>query len=180
MPAGDHVFIGGAASTGKTTALRHIVATWRAVHPSGEVIVVDRRRPLPVDLDGDGTVRVAPILILADDADRVDDADGRLAAIVRSGRPDITVVAAGRLEAVRAAYGHWTRDVARSRCGLILTSAGEVDGDLLGVALPRRTPVPARPGLAWVVDGSGLRLVQVFDAQPLDVLPSNQRGPAPY
>ncbi len=180
VPAGDHVFIGGAASTGKTTALRHIVATWRAVHPSGEVIVVDRRRPLPVDLDDDGTVRVAPILILADDADRVDDADGRLAAIVRSGRPDITVVAAGRLEAVRAAYGHWTRDVARSRCGLILTSAGEVDGDLLGVALPRRTPVPARPGLAWVVDGSGLRLVQVFDAQPLDVLPSNQRGPAPY
>ncbi len=179
VPDGDHVFLGGAASTGKTNALRHIVATWRTVHPSGEVIVVDRRRPLPVDLDTEGRARAASLLIVADDADRVDDPDGRLASIVKSGRRDVTVVAAGRLEAVRAAYGHWARDVARSRCGLIFASAGEVDGDLLGVVLPRRTPVAARPGLAWAVDGSGHRLVQIFEAQPFDGLTGNQRGWTP-
>jgi len=179
VPDGDHVFLGGAASTGKTNAVRHILAAWRTVHPSGEVIVVDRRRPLPVDLDTEGTALAAPLLILADDADRVDDPDGRLASIVKSGRRDVTVVAAGRLEAVRAAYGHWARDVARSRCGLIFTSAGEVDGDLLGVVLPRRTPVAARPGLAWAVDGSGHRLVQIFEAQPFDESPESQRGRTP-
>jgi S-DNA-T family DNA segregation ATPase FtsK/SpoIIIE len=75
----------------------------------------------------------------------------------------VTIVAAARLDAVRAAYGHWVRDVARSRCGLILTSVGEVDGDILGTTLPRRSLVPPRPGLAWLVDGRGHQLVQVAD-----------------
>jgi S-DNA-T family DNA segregation ATPase FtsK/SpoIIIE len=68
---------------------------------------------------------------------------------------------------VRSTYGHWTREVARSRCGLIMTAASEIDGDLLGVTLPRRSLVAARPGLGWLVDGSGHRLVQVaLDERP--------------
>lgn len=67
---------------------------------------MDRGRPLPVDLGTEGTARPAPLLILADDADRVDDPEGRLTSIVRSGRRDVTVVAAGRIEVVRAAYRH--------------------------------------------------------------------------
>jgi S-DNA-T family DNA segregation ATPase FtsK/SpoIIIE len=178
VPVGDHVFIGGAASTGKTTALHQVVAAWRSVHPAATVIWVDRQQRFAVD--GDGCSPVAPVLIAVDDAERVDDPDGHLAAIAAAGRPGVTIVAAGRLEAVRSAYGHWTRAVARSRCGVILTSVGDVDGDLLGVSLPRRSPIRPRPGLAWVVDGSGHRLVQVFDPQPLDALPRSQRGPAPY
>jgi hypothetical protein len=42
-----------------------------------------------------------------------------------------------------------------------LTSPGEVDGDLLGVTLPRRSLIAARPGLGWVVDGRGHGLVQI-------------------
>jgi hypothetical protein len=42
-----------------------------------------------------------------------------------------------------------------------MTASGEIDGDLLGVTLPRRSLIAARPGLAWLVDGSGHRLVQV-------------------
>ncbi len=107
-----------------------------------------------------------PILVVVDDADRVDDHDGELAAIVAGRRPGVTIAAAARLEAVRVAYGHWVREVTRSRCGLIMTAAGEVDGELLGVTLPRRPVIPARPGLAWVIDGRGHRLVQVAARMP--------------
>ena len=92
----------------------------------------------------------------------------------------VTIAAAARLEAVRVAYGHWVREVTRSRCGLILTAAGEVDGELLGVTLPRRTVIPARPGprvadrRAWAPAGAGrcqnacmTRIVTVADRAQL-------------
>ena len=158
VPDGDHIFIGGAARTGKSTALRQIVAAWRMLHPSGVVV----ERPVERSEDPDAP----PILVVVDDADQVDDPDGELAAIVAGRRPGVTIAAAARLEAVRVAYGHWVREVTRSRCGLIMTAPGEVDGELLGVTLPRRTIVPARPGLAWVIDGQGHRLVQVAARMP--------------
>jgi S-DNA-T family DNA segregation ATPase FtsK/SpoIIIE len=89
-----------------------------------------------------------------------------LAEITTGERPHVTIAAAARLDAVRAAYGHWTREVARSRCGFVMTAPGEVDGDLLGVVLPRRSAVPHRPGLAWLIDGRGHRLVQVAGRMP--------------
>ena len=106
------------------------------------------------------------MLVVVDDADRVDDTDGHLAAIVAGRRPGVTVLAAARLEAVRVAYGHWVREVARSRCGMIMTSAGEVDGELLGATLPRRSVIPPRPGLGWLIDAQGHRLVQVAARMP--------------
>jgi hypothetical protein len=36
-----------------------------------------------------------------------------------------------------------------------------VDGELFGVALPRRQLVASRPGLAWIIDDSGIRLAQI-------------------
>jgi S-DNA-T family DNA segregation ATPase FtsK/SpoIIIE len=158
VPVGDHVFIGGAARTGRSTALRQIEWAWRTTHPDGVVRHVDRRHPL-----GDGECEAfapgQPVLVVVDDADRVDDQGGDVARLLA--RPGVTVAAAARLDAVRAAYGHWTREVARSRCGLILTSLGDVDGELLGVTLPRRSLIPPRPGLAWIIDHHGHRLVQV-------------------
>jgi len=47
-----------------------------------------------------------------------------------------------------------------------MTSMGDVDGELLGATLPRRTPIPPRPGLAWMVDQAGHRLVQVAARMP--------------
>jgi S-DNA-T family DNA segregation ATPase FtsK/SpoIIIE len=164
VPAGDHVFIGGGARTGRSTALRQIEAAWRRLHPDGTVITIDGRRRAGDPLGGDvglGACGDRPTLVVVDDADRVDDPDGRLVAAIAGRTPGLTVAVAARLEAVRVAYGHWTREVARSRCGLIMTSAGDVDGELLGVTLPRRPMIPARPGLAWLVDQRGHRLVQV-------------------
>ena len=48
--------------------------------------------------------------------------------------------------------GHWTGIVRRSRLGLVAVGGGDLDGDLLGVTLPRRSPVAARPGLMWAAD----------------------------
>ncbi len=158
VPAGDHVFVGGPSSSGKTTALETLVAAWRELHPDGCVVEVDRRRAPDLDaLDG-------PTVVVVDDADRVDDPS--LAALATDRRPEVTLMVAARIEAVRSMYGHWTRDVARSRCGLVLTSAGEVDGDLLGATLPRRTIVPPRPGLAWLIDPAGHRLAQLAVSRP--------------
>ncbi len=106
------------------------------------------------------------VLVVIDDADRVDDTDGTMATILKQRNGGITIAAAARLDAVRSAYGHWTREIARSRCGVIMTAPGEVDGDLLGVVLPRRTPIPARPGLGWIIDGRGHRLVQFAGRLP--------------
>ena len=161
VPHGDHVFIGGAAATGKTTALRRIVAAWAAVHPGGQIVEVDRRTALAVD---DVAGWTAPTLVMIDDAERVDDPLGVIAVVVNDPPVGVMVAAAARLDAVRSAYGHWTREVARSRCGIILTSPGEIDGDLLGVTLPRRSLIAARPGLGWVIDGRGHHLVQIARA----------------
>ncbi len=171
VPAGDHVFVGGGARTGRSTALRQIGSSWRWLHPDGVVVYVDRQHPLDEELvvapDAPREVEaVTPRLVLVDDADRVDDTGGHLAALIASRAPGVTVAVAARLEAVRVAYGHWTREVARSRCGLIMTSAGDVDGELLGATLPRRSMISPRPGLAWAIDQRGHRLVQVAARMP--------------
>ena len=100
-------------------------------------------------------------LFLVDDAERVPDGGGRLEALVSSARPGLTVVVAGRAEALRTRYGDWTAAVRRSRLGLVAAASHELDGDILGVTLPRRCPVPLRPGLMHLVDHTGCRLVQV-------------------
>jgi S-DNA-T family DNA segregation ATPase FtsK/SpoIIIE len=181
LPLGGHVFVAGLSHTGKSSALDRIVSAWRAVVPDGRVVLASRNRPVTrTDLvarepeaerarvavvrpaSGVACIDAAPpVLVAIDDAERVDDPHGVLRAILDGGHPNVTIAVAASLDAVRAAYGHWTRDVARSRCGLIMTASGEIDGDLLGVTLPRRSLIAARPGLAWLVDGSGHRLVQV-------------------
>ncbi len=165
VPIGDHVFIGGAARTGRSTALRQVEFAWRRAQPGGTVIHVDRGRPVTdaqrAAIDDPGSNN---LLVVVDDAERIDDPGGALARLLV--RPGVTFAVAARLDAVRVAYGHWTREVARSRCGLIMTSMGEVDGELLGTTIPRRSMIPPRPGLAWVVDHDGQRLVQVAARMP--------------
>ena len=164
VPVGDHVFIGGAARTGRTTALHQVEAAWRRLHPDGRVIRIDRRRCAGAGAAADFDDLDTPALVVVDDAERIDDLDGTLVRLM--GQERVMFAIAARLEAVRVAYGHWTREVARGRCGLIMTSMGDVDGELLGATLPRRTPMPPRPGLAWMVDQAGHRLVQVAARMP--------------
>lgn len=158
VPAGDHVFIGGVGRTGRTTVLARVAAAWRDLEGDDSVV------EWPWDPDVAGAPAGGAQLVVVDDADRVDDVGGVLAAALRGG--DVTIAIAARLDWVRSNYGHWTREVTRSRCGVVMTAAGDVDGDLLGATLPRRPSIPARPGLGWIVDGRGHRLAQFAGRLP--------------
>ncbi len=167
VPAGDHIFIGGSGRTGTSTVLAQVAAAWRSLE--GDRAVIERPRACRGWADELAAAEAGHpgcVLVVIDDADRVDDTDGAIATILKQRDRGVTIAAAGRLDAVRSAYGHWTREIVRSRCGVIMTAAGEVDGDLLGVVLPRRTPIPARPGLGWIIDGRGHRLVQFAGRMP--------------
>ena len=162
----DHALVAGPARSGRTSALCTIAAA--AAHAGGPPVhvvgVAGPRSPLldqpglhrrlaPTTSMPGSFVRSAehdgPVLVLVDDADRHDD-DGPIADLVGLGRPGLHVVAAGRAEPLRQTFGHWTRAVRASRTGLLLQPDLDLDGDLLGCHLPRRTPVPmrSRPGLA--------------------------------
>jgi S-DNA-T family DNA segregation ATPase FtsK/SpoIIIE len=185
VPDGEHVLVVGAPRTGRTVTLGRIADAWRDLHPDGAVIEFAgsvRTAPGGVGLDGAGLAAETmahsargAVLLVVDDADALDDPTGALARLVTGREPGLTVAVSARLD-LRAQYGHWAREVARSRCGVVLTAPGEVDGDLLGATLPRRSLVPARPGLGWVVDVHGLRLVQV--AGRLSGCPVSSPSPA--
>ncbi len=169
VPDGEHLLVAGPARSGRTTVLLRLAESWLEAHPGGRVLVVGRRDQLGLaGADAVAPDRLAaavqvatgrPVLVVVDDAEHVD--DPALAGLVAARRPGLVVLAAGRPVTLRAMYGHWTSVVRRSRLGLLMAACSDTDGDLLGELLPRHRPLPARPGLAWVVDGGHRRLVQV-------------------
>ena len=169
VPDGEHLLVAGPARSGRTTVLLRLAESWLEAYPGGRVLVVGRRDPLGLaGADAVAPDRLAaavqvaigrPVLVVVDDAEHVD--DPALAGLVAARRPGLLVLAAGRPVTLRAMYGHWTSVVRRSRLGLLMAACSDTDGDLLGELLPRHRPLPARPGLAWVVDGGHRRLVQV-------------------
>jgi S-DNA-T family DNA segregation ATPase FtsK/SpoIIIE len=94
-------------------------------------------------------------LLVIDDAELVQDDRGALVGLLAAGGEHLLVIAAGRPDVVRSAYGHWTTAVRRSRKGLLLGAVHDLDGDVLGVLLPRRGTVRPRPGDGLLVtDGT--------------------------
>ena len=100
-------------------------------------------------------------LLLVDDAELVDDPCSVLLRSVGGGCPGLSVVAAGRVDALRSAYGHWTQVLRRQRRGLLLRPTCDLDGEVLGAALPRREAVAAAPGRGYLIIDGGCALVQL-------------------
>ena len=173
VPDGEHVLVAGPARSGRSTTLARLATSWREAHPGAAVCVVGQRRGSAlsswsgvVDLDAAlDVVRGRPVgqpfLLVVDDAERVADPTGALAALVTERRPGVLVIAAARPDALRGLYGHWTAAVRAGRTGVLMSACADVDGDVLGQLLPRHPPLPARPGLGWVVAGGRRALVQV-------------------
>ncbi|MGZ4701546.1 MAG: hypothetical protein ACXV98_10065, partial [Ilumatobacteraceae bacterium] len=133
---------------------------WRIVAPRRTTIGEENRhRSLGEFIDAvpcDGRA-----LIAVDDAELVDDVGGVLSSRAASRRHDLMIVATGKPDALRHSYGHWTGVVRRSRLGIVTAAASDLDADLLGAVLPRRLPIAARPGLAWLVSDGTVVLTQV-------------------
>lgn len=163
---GDHLTVTGPARSGRSTLLHLLGEQWRVARPDGVVEYIDarRRQEGAVALARHAAAPDRPLLLLVDDADRFDDADGTLAGMIGADRPGLTVVAAGRPEALRGVgYGHWTGLVRRGRRGLLLGAVQDLDADVLGVHLPRRVlPRGAVPiGRAVVVADGRHEAVQL-------------------
>lgn len=176
LDVNDHVLVAGPPRSGKTSTLALLAALIRAADAKAVLVgVCDERSPLyPLEaLDAVGSasqmatvLRAAPNddrpwFLLVDDAPRVADVDGLLSKAVRSGRPGLHVIAAGRSDDVRAGYGHWSRQVRQSRCGVLLNPNLVADGDLLGVRLPRRLHLPLMAGRGFVVVAGEPTLAQI-------------------
>lgn len=177
LAGGDHVLVLGTSRSGRSTALVRLATAWHEAHPDAPVVTVTpRRSPLTRvaarkgwrvvdDPAATGAVPDRRSLLVVDDAELTDHPN----LPPWCAAPAATVLAASRPDALRGAYGHWTQGVRRSRTGLVLGRTTEMDGDQLGVVLPRRWPVPHAAGRGWlIVEGACQGIVQVATDAPPD------------
>jgi DNA segregation ATPase FtsK/SpoIIIE, S-DNA-T family len=170
---GDHLVVAGPARSGKSSALALLATQIRRLAPYTRLIAITPRgSPLRViELDalvadalGLATTLGAgagPAVVLVDDAELVEDPDHVLAALAGGTGGDVHVIAAGRVEALRAAYGHWTQVVRRQRRGVILRPQSDLDGDVLATLLPRREATPPAPGRGYLIADGTCAFVQL-------------------
>jgi S-DNA-T family DNA segregation ATPase FtsK/SpoIIIE len=65
------------------------------------------------------------------------------------------------VQADRRTYGSWTQRVRDGRCGVLLVPDHDLDGDLLGVTLPRRDRMAPVPGRGYLVANGAVDGVQI-------------------
>ena len=160
---GDHALVLGPPRSGRSTALLTMAAVL-AERSDVRVHAVAGRATSPLRAAPGCVARFNDLVlddgrlhvVLVDDAESVDDSLG----FVAGAGERVHVVAAARTDAVHAAYGHWTRDLRRSRLGLVLHAEPE-DGALVGASLPRRREPWTSPGRGHLVVDGRPELVQV-------------------
>ena len=182
---GEHALIGGSPRSGKSSLLQAIgdsVVRLREQHPQGvnglgtpQVwVICGRRSPLlnhpfdriatkPEQIDvmiSDAGMTTAPLLLLIDDAERIDDSKNSIKSLVEGDYPLVHVVAAGKPDEIRTMYSHWLKDVRKSRTGVLLQPNVDYDGDIFSITLPRRSPVALTTGRGYVVVGGSSVLAQ--------------------
>ncbi len=161
LPRGGHALVSGPPRSGRTTTLARLASeavpatpvVWVVTPGSAPPPLPDGVRVVGAD-DTAGLARAVdrpgPLLVLVDDADRTDDHHAVLAGVVADRRPLRHVVASGRNDRLRSRFGHWTREVRADGTGLLLVPDLDLDGDLLGVRLPRRPVVDLVTGRGWL------------------------------
>ncbi|HYF46284.1 MAG TPA: FtsK/SpoIIIE domain-containing protein, partial [Acidimicrobiales bacterium] len=100
--------------------------------------------------------------VVVDDAEQVEDADGRLRELVTRRDPDHLVLVAVRTDAWRSAYGSWLADLRPAASGLALAPDPARDVDLWAAPLLSTGP-DAVPGRGLLVHDGRAALVQVAE-----------------
>lgn len=182
-----HLLVTGPHRSGRTTTLATLAMQLaRAEAPAELVLLSPRRTTLPdlvrfdrvatgdacQDLAGtlaaevelrrdDGSER--PLVVLVDDVDELFDtpASGALERLARRGRDrEVRVVLACESKGAKTFSGV-VPEVRKSRRALLLMPDLFLDGDLVGVQLPRRTSIAFVPGRGFLADRGRVELVQV-------------------
>ena len=178
LAPGGHAVVIGPPRSGRTTALARLADAARRPAPGLDLAVVAvtrlgspwaARADLVISPDDPDLVAAIrgmerggqTILVVVDDADTTEETHAGLTGLVADRHPDRHLVVSGRADRMRNRYRHWARETAADRTGLLLQPDPDLDGDLLGVALPRRTSVTWVPGRAWLVGDGRLAIVQV-------------------
>jgi S-DNA-T family DNA segregation ATPase FtsK/SpoIIIE len=185
-----HFSVIGPYRSGRSTALQAVVTSLaRGPRKTTLVLLAPRRSPLTElavwDVAASGVDECATVaqglvdtlesgastahgatIVFVDDAEEL--AEGPAAAgletLARRGRDiDVVLVTATERQAAQRAYG-WLRDVRKDEHGLLLDPDVDIDGDMLGVRLPRRTNVVFPPGRGYLVKRGDLALIQIASA----------------
>lgn len=173
---GENLLIAGPVRSGKSSLLLALAESARSAEGAVEVWgVCGRRSPLA---NSDVLDRVAvgaeelpamtaaarihrgDLIIMIDDAEQFDDADHTIADLLQANRPGLRLFAAGRADDLRTLYNHWTKTLRKARAGVLLQPDLDYDGDLLGVKLPRTSPVAMTPGRGYACAGGTPVLIQ--------------------
>jgi S-DNA-T family DNA segregation ATPase FtsK/SpoIIIE len=85
------------------------------------------------------------------------------------------VIAAAPADRILGEYGHWTRELRRSRLGLALRPLADRDGEVWHTTLPRPTTGALGPGRGYLVQPDGSELVQVATPSR-DAVPTMRRS----
>jgi S-DNA-T family DNA segregation ATPase FtsK/SpoIIIE len=177
-----HFLVLGPYRSGRSTALATIALSLRAADPALELhLLAPRRSPLGqlpiwatktegVDASDAVAVRLAEevdtrrCVVVIDDGEELAESVGApsLEILVRRGRDhDVRVVAACERQAAQRAFSGWVRELRKEQNALLLDPDPEVDGDLVGVRLPRRSSPVWPAGRGYLVRRGEVELVQV-------------------
>lgn len=176
----EHALIAGPPRSGRSHALLAVAeAVLAGPNPPAVLVFAPRRSPLrdlpaPVsvccdyaELDGFLAPRADErTLLLVDDADTVPDSLGVLDRWIAKAAAGRHVIAAGRNDGVRRQFGLWTQRVREGRCGVLLTPDHDLDGDLLGMPLPRQHRMAPLPGRGYLIADGAIDGVQLVLASP--------------
>ena len=182
-----HFLVLGPYRSGRSTALRRLVESVSAGTPGAELhLLAPRRSPLTevaawtsvaegLQASEDAAGRLAfeleqrgadarPLVVVVDDGEELAESPAApaLETIVRRGRDlEVRVLCASERQAAQRAFGGWLRELRKEEHGLLLAPDPDVDGDLLGVRLPRRTNPVFPAGRGYLVERGSIELVQV-------------------
>lgn len=184
-----HFLVAGPYHTGRSTALASMFKGLREGGLSEAYLLAPRQRSPLVHLDGWSSSAVGvddcgglaaqlaqmlggrlpgtddqPIVVVIDDGGELTDGPvaSALETVVRRGRDlNVRVLLGIEVQTARVAYAPWIKEIRKDGHGILLDPDLDMDGDVLGVRLPRMTRAFFPPGRGFYVRGGVVQVVQV-------------------
>ena len=175
-----HFLVAGPYRSGRSTALLTIARSLRASTPSVPLwLLTPRKSPLAAEdiwtrIETGSTAcaaaieelgrrdQASPLVLFIDDADEVSEGPAAygLEPLAKARDGAMLMVAAAESVALHRSFTGWISELRKHKHGLLLDPDLDLDGDLLGVKLPRRQKQSFPPGRGYLVVRGRIELVQ--------------------